>query len=244
MPNLALLQAFGLCRSLTFNYVSWSISAEMGMYLIFPLLIPVATRRRLSLLVCVTIFVTLTIISNRMESSWLIWSFDFGALRALPTFLLGMTAFQYRSPLGRLPWAAGWLLVVSAVFLGGCLLQWPRLALLPLIYIIGVLGIAASERPALRIACRIAPLGQLTYSLYMLHPLVQSVVLTGVGATFLKLRGYSMNLFVIGVMMLMLPIALLSLVFFERPARRWLTRLLGMSRTAPKEAMFTPDSRW
>jgi peptidoglycan/LPS O-acetylase OafA/YrhL len=243
-PNLLLLHAFGICRSLTFNYVSWSISAEMGMYVIFPLLAAIAVRRRLSLLVVAGMIALLSAASGRVGLSWLEWSFDFGVLRALPTFLLGMIAFQYRGSLGRVPWAAGWLLVACIVFVAGCMLNLPKLLLLPLVYAIGALGVAASERPSPRAAHRLAPLGQLTYSLYMLHPLVQSVVLTGIGAGFLKLRGTPMNLFVIATMVLMLPIAWLSLVLFERPARQWLTRLMGLRRASSEGAMFTPDSRW
>lgn len=243
-PNLLLLHAFDLCRSLTFNYVSWSISAEMGMYLVFPLLALIAVRRHLSLLVVAAIIALLTVTSDRTGLSWLEWSFDFGVLRALPSFLLGMIAFQYRGMLGRMPRAALLLLVACLLFVAGSLLQWPKLLLLPVVYAIGALGIAASEQPSSRVARRFAPLGQLTYSLYMLHPMVQSVLLTGIGAGLLKLRGVQMNLFVFATMVLMLPIAWISLVLFERPARHRLTRLMGMRRAPAEGAMFTPDSRW
>lgn len=244
VPNLLMLQAFGLCRSLTFNYVSWSISAEMGMYLLFPLLTLAAARRGLASLAVAALIGALTAASGPAGSSWLEWSFDFGVLRALPSFLLGMAAYQYRDVLARVPQAGNWLLLAFVAFLVGCLLQWSKLLLLPLIYAVGVLGVAASEQPASRVARRLAPLGQLTYSLYMLHPIVQSVLLTGIGAGLLKLRGASMNLFVATAMVLMLPIAWLSLVMFERPARRWLTRMVGGRRTSAKSPMFTADSQW
>jgi peptidoglycan/LPS O-acetylase OafA/YrhL len=245
VPNLLLLHAFGICSSLTFNYVSWSISAEMGMYALFPLLALIATRRYLSLVAVAVVIALLTAASQRTGWLWLEWSFDFGVLRALPTFLLGMISYHHRQLLGRVPRAAGWLLAACLLFLAGSLLQWPKLLLLLVIYTIGALGIAASEQPSSRAARRLAPLGQLTYSLYMLHPLVQTVLLTGIGATILKLRGLPMTLFVLAGLAAMVPIAWLSLVLFERPTRRWLTRLMGGKRAAPPEpAMFTPDSRW
>ena len=240
VPNLLLLHAFGFCKSLTFNYVSWSISAEMGMYLAFPLLALIAARR-VALPAVAAVLVLLTVVAG---TSWLEWSFDGGVLRALPSFLLGIIAFRHRSVLARVPGAAGWLLAACAVFLAACWLQCPKPLLLLMVYGIGALGIAASEQPASGPARRIAPLGQLTYSLYMLHPLVQTVLLTGVGATALKLQGMSMNLFVVGAMVLMLPIAWLSLVLFERPARRWATRRLGGRPARSGAALFTPDSRW
>lgn len=167
VPNLLLVHAFGPCSSLTFNYVSWSISAEMGMYLLFPVLAVIAARRTLALLVVVALVVLLTAVSTRSGWSWLEWSFDLGVLRALPTFLLGVISFRYRALLGRIPRASGWLLVALLAFLAGCLLQCPKLLLLPLVYAIGALGIAASEQPASRAARRFAPLGQLTY--FALH---------------------------------------------------------------------------
>jgi peptidoglycan/LPS O-acetylase OafA/YrhL len=244
IPNLFLLHAFGFCKSLTFNYVSWSISAEIGMYLLFPLLTLIAAGRYLPLIAVIGIIVALTVTANLLGSSWLDWSFDFGVLRALPSFILGMIAFHHRAGLAQVPRAAIWLLVACLAFIGASLLQCPKLLLLPLVYAIALLGIAASEQPSSRMARRLAPLGQLTYSLYMLHPLVQTVLLTGIGATLLKLQGLAMTLFVVGAMILMLPIAWLSLVLFERPARQWLTRRMGADRSRPESAIFTPDSRW
>lgn len=244
IPNLLLLHAFGFCQSLTFNYVSWSISAEMGMYLMFPLLALIAGSRYLPLIAAAGIIVALTVMAKLLGSSWLDWSFDFGVLRALPSFLLGMIAFHHRARLALVPRAAMWLLLACSAFIGASLLQCPKPLLLPLVYGIALLGIAASEQPSSRLARQLAPLGQLTYSLYMLHPLVQTVLLTGIGATLLRLQGLAMTLFVLGAMILMLPIAWLSLVLFERPARQWLTRLMGADRARTENATFTPDSRW
>jgi peptidoglycan/LPS O-acetylase OafA/YrhL len=244
LPNLLLLHAFGLCRGLTFNYVSWSISAEMGMYVLFPLIALIAARRQALLAVAVLIAL-LTLAARATGGSWLDWSFDFGALRAIPSFLLGAVAFQRRAALARVPQARVWLLAACVAFVAGCVLHAPRSLLLALVYVIGALGVAASEQPASAAARRVAPLGQLTYSLYMLHPLVQTVLLTGIGAGALKLRGAPMTLFVVAAMALMIPIAWASLALFERPARRGVTRLLGARpRRAPEPALFTPDSRW
>lgn len=243
LPNVMFLHSFGICKSLTFNYVSWSISAEMGMYLIFPYLVHISGRKSGP----VSIFIVLTVLfflSQEQSYSWLEWSFDFGVLRALPSFLLGMTAYRYRDELSKIPRAAVCLTVCCVLFVCACLLQTPKPLLLPLVYAIVLLGIGASEQPATVRARRLAPLGQLTYSLYMLHPLVQTVVLTGVGATVLKLHGVPMTLFVLATLPLMLPIAWLSLVIFERPVRQWLTRRLVVPPRDREGNLFTPDSRW
>ncbi len=244
LPNLLLLHSYNLCSNLTFNYVSWSISAEMGMYILFPLLAMLAVKRA-ALPVVVAIIVILTIVSERDGWLWLEWMFDGGVLRALPSFLLGVISYYHRQMLGRLPHAARWLGLACLVWFVGSMLQCPKMLMLPLVYGIGGLGIAASEQPSSLIARRVALLTQTTYSLYMLHPLVQSVLLTGIGAGALKLTGVAMNLFVLAAMVLLIPISWLSLVFFERPSRRWVTKKLAKPRRAPPEnAMFTPDSRW
>lgn len=249
VPNLLLVHAFGVCSGLSFNFVSWSISAEMGMYLLFPLLAIIAARRYLSLVVVVALIAGLTIVSQRTGWAWLEASYDGGVVRALPTFLLGMISYHHRHLLGRIPRAGAWLLAFALLFLAGSLLHWPKLLLLPVMYAIAALGVAASEQPASRVARGTAPISQLTYGLYMLHPLVQSVVLTGIGATLLQLRGVPMTLFVFAGIALLLPLSWLSLMLIERPARRWLTRLMGSRRAerpkaAPEPALFTPDSRW
>lgn len=244
VPNLLLLHAYGFCSNLTFNYVSWSISAEMGMYLLFPLMAFIAARRVVGLLVVAALIAVLTAISAPTGWLWVEWSFDLGVVRALPSFLLGVTSFHYRHLLGRIPWAAGWLLIAFIVYLVGCVLQWPKMPMLALVYGIAALGVGASEQPPSRLARQVALIGQLTYSLYMLHPLVQTVLLTGIGATILKLDGWAMNLFVVFGIALMLPVSWVSLMFFERPARRWLTQLIGKRRPRPEPALFTPDSRW
>lgn len=244
VPNLLLLHAFGPCSSLTFNYVSWSISAEMGMYILYPLLAILAGRRYLAPVVVAGIVALLSIMTARADVFWLEWSFDGGVLRALPSFLLGATGFTHRATLARIPRARLWLTAAFLLYVVGCLLQWPKLPMLLLIYGTAMLGIAASEQGASRLARGIAPIGQLTYSLYMLHPLVQAVLLTGVGATFLRLEGWTMTLFAFGGIALMVPISWVSLVVFERPTRRWVTRLMQKRPLHAEPALFTPDSRW
>src|SRR5580700_2561778 len=46
LPNVFLLQAFGVCHIYNWNIPSWSISAEWGAYLVFPFLALWISRRR------------------------------------------------------------------------------------------------------------------------------------------------------------------------------------------------------
>lgn len=47
-PNILFLQAFDTCQSLTFNKPSWSISAEMAMYVALPAFFWITMRRPLA----------------------------------------------------------------------------------------------------------------------------------------------------------------------------------------------------
>ena len=68
----------------------------------------------------------------------------------------------------------------------------------------------------------LAPLGILTYSLYMLHPAVRTVGLK-VGEIG-RLPG---NLTITLCAAVLIPVSYASYILFERPARRWINGLGG-----------------
>jgi peptidoglycan/LPS O-acetylase OafA/YrhL len=53
VPNILLVHATGICDAVSYNAVSWSISAEMFMYLLFPLFLYVQRRSAASLAIAV-----------------------------------------------------------------------------------------------------------------------------------------------------------------------------------------------
>ena len=46
VPNILFIHAWGVCKSQTWNFVSWAISAEMGMYIALPLLFWITGKGR------------------------------------------------------------------------------------------------------------------------------------------------------------------------------------------------------
>ena len=80
------------------------------------------------------------------------------------------------------------------------------------------------------IATRLAPFGQLTYSIYMLHMLVL-VVSQYLAANVLQLEGPAHTAFMIVAVAAVFPLGYLSFVVFETPARRWIT---GRRPQAPR----------
>src|SRR3954452_336502 len=93
--NLMLLQAWGVTDHLSFNSPSWSISAEFFCYLIFPLLMLLARKVHPLVLAAIVAALYLVLAHGHLP----IWqersqmygaNYDYGMLRALPSFLNGI----------------------------------------------------------------------------------------------------------------------------------------------------------
>lgn len=228
--NAAAVHAWGVCKGLTFNHVSWSISAEMAMYLLFPVLfLPLLRMHKLApagagLVAMAALFAVGP--AGPEHRMWHEWTHDFGVLRAVPAFLIGMTLGACRQQLARLLPRAPWILAAAgAAFVVGLVTSAPREILLLDAYLIGAAALAADIQG--RVAPwikKIAPLGALTYGIYMLHPLLRTVLLAVVAGKVLHLHGQAANAFIVLSGILVIPTAWISLVLFEKPTRRILSR--------------------
>jgi peptidoglycan/LPS O-acetylase OafA/YrhL len=204
LPNLLMLQAFNTCDHLSFNGPSWSISAEMGLYLALPLLLALSRRRTLTLALAVGSALSLFVLYGR---AWTDWTYHFGVVRALPSFLLGLTLARSDGLLAKLPAPRFLLIPVFAGFVAASLLPVHELARLVLVYLIVALALAADRRGDVHGLVRgLAPLGRLTYSLYMLHMPVALVLISGAAKHVLGLTGAAMNGWVIATGVLVLPV--------------------------------------
>ncbi len=234
VPNFLAIHAFGVCQALSFNNVSWSISAELGLYVLFPITLLIIGRRpRIGLALALGLAIGLFAFDNAAygKTIWTERTYDFGVVRALPGFVLGMSAFGCRDWIRRLPAAQLIFAVLLVLLFMGCLLGWPKVALLPLAYATPLAGYAADQRKAAgRLVRLLAFGGILTYSLYMIHPLVGVVFIKLIGIRLLGLSGTSLNAWIVFWMFSLMPIAYASYVWFERPLRRWLSG----ARTASK----------
>lgn len=95
----------------------------------------------------------------------------------------------------------------------------PNGLLIGLAYLLPAFAIAADRRGAGPWVRRLAPLGQLTYSMYLIHGLVITAALNAIADKLLHLRGVAM----IGATALswlaVLMLSRWSLAWFETPAR-------------------------
>lgn len=184
VTNVLLLQGLGVNPQNWLNFASWSISAEFAAYVIFAVVVSrIGTAVWPWLLPIVAGPVVLAAISPDGMNA----TFDYGLVRCLYGFALGVVCFDLRerfpvlrarlTPPGE-TWleTASLLLVVGYVSLAGSSV--PLQVASPLVFTLVVLVFA---REAGGVSRRLTVpfmlmIGTLTYSIYMLHPLVRAVV--------------------------------------------------------------------
>jgi peptidoglycan/LPS O-acetylase OafA/YrhL len=91
--NLSLTHAWGFVDHLSFNAPSWSISAEWFLYLCAPLFLAIAYKTSMLARFGLVVFFTLIMTMYRRQiglGDWTEASFDYGNLRAVPSFFLGI----------------------------------------------------------------------------------------------------------------------------------------------------------
>ncbi len=107
LPNVFLLQAFGVCHIYNWNIPSWSISAEWGAYLLFPFLaVWISRQRRLApILLAIGVVAAWVCIEYALPRKNplnpaipvphnLNTTFDYGWLRGVAGFSAGMVMYQ------------------------------------------------------------------------------------------------------------------------------------------------------
>lgn len=221
LPQALLIHAFDICANSTFNRVSWSISAEMAMYALFPLFLLLARYLR-GLLIPIAVFIALGL--TALDPTWLRQTFAGGWIRAVPSFLFGITLFRFRCLLPHwmgvpmLGWIAGIALFCAA------LVRASDLMMLALAWAWVAFAYAADlSRRAGALVRALSPLGQLTYSIYMLHPVMMTIGITVIGTGLLSLDGLLLNIWIVFLFLFPFPMmSAASYHYFENPLRRWL----------------------
>ena len=223
-----LLHSFISCGR-PFNGVTWSISAEMVMYIAFPIVAIVGARSALLLLGIglTSLTVMMTVVASQHEwnllgSSWIELS---PVLRALPSFVFGAALFYNRSVVSRLP-APGFILAVATACLIVAMMSGvSQLITLLLVYTVAIAAVAADLEGVPSATVRsFAPLGQLTYSIYMWHLLFISFLLNAIGDKFLHGNALFTAILVVTCYICIFITSYLSFFYIETPARRWIDK--------------------
>ena len=230
--NLTMTHAMGLAYSIV--PPSWSISTEWAAYLLFPFSILVAMwlPRRYALIGVAVSFAVLAAVA--FGPYWMIHTRHFPGqlnvvhsyapgttLRCLASFYLGLVAYRFRE---LMPSRASTMLLVLAV---GLLCF--RDTDLPLIAVFACLIMALShdEGPVARVLqSRVAYwLGVVSFALYLVHDLVQKILLKSFPVWGFDL-GLSRMTWVVISIALSIGIAALAHYFYEKPSRAWARDLI------------------
>lgn len=226
LPNLLMTHAWNMTKDITFNYPSWSISAEWAAYLIFPAVIWLARHGGPYALIAVSFSIVAVLETLRWKGlmpDWTLVTSDGGAVRAMPSFVLGAAVFglleRYRPSIKTFTLAY----VLFVLVLAGILFRVDnRVAIL--LFAATMAAAAAAEMNGARgiITSRfMVYMGDASYAMYMLHPLIGTVLITIVARRILHLEDFNLMLF---CMLVAVPanlvIAPLVYSWFERPVRR------------------------
>ena len=179
--NLFALHGFGVLEELTLNYPSWSISAEIAAYVLFPILAypclfwprkvlaGVGAGVFLAVVVAVELAPEHLFPTNVRGQKLTSLTYNFSVLRVLPEFLLGIIVCRCLSEAHRLSSAVSllWLGAIIGVMVV-CLLTGQDWAfVLAGTALVGLLFVGQFQPPNWMIF-----LGTISYSVYMVHALV------------------------------------------------------------------------
>lgn len=238
--NLLLIQAWGVSDRLSFNIVSWSISAEWFLYLTFPLWLWLARtlKFRFSIAVLIVWFIAIRFLEQRFGLvPWNDRTYQFAMIRAVPTFFLGIALWMvWKDHLSERTCPTAITYALSA---GALALMWVRvpgellIVAFAAVILTGAMVPSATATSAGDSLSRL--LGNASYGLYMWHHLIGTILFA-----LLNPRGATMTAAVVfGATAASVIVSILSFQLFESPIKRVilnaLARLPGTGTTPSKK---------
>jgi peptidoglycan/LPS O-acetylase OafA/YrhL len=207
------------------NAVSWSIGVEMALYLLFPLLVLASTRPQLLRVATIVALGAACYMSLWLDGGW---STLTPIARGFPCFLFGVMLFFERNLLRKMgSWTStaapiSLFLTATAMFL-----EIHNMLILAGVLITVTFATSAdlngySWSMGLD---KLAPYGQISYSLYMWHTIFITVIMGSISATILQLDSAGSPFMLMACYLLIYFCSVASLIYFEVPARRFVSNL-------------------
>ncbi len=235
--HVLLVQNWGLTQSLSWNHPAWSISTELGAYLLFPLAV-VAVRweamRPLALLTCIGLAVLLLHSLFTMAGAETLGEQipRLGLLRCIIQFGIGlMLANLWLAWRGRRAIAPACGLIAAMAFAATMPAGLPETLMLPLAFAAMLLALALDSGPVARLlaARPIVWLGDVSYATYLVHfPLLIALKLVAVGDDLQIAPG----IFVTYLLVLLVLSGTLYR-WLEKPAQSWINAQTPFKKREP-----------
>ncbi|PYE86337.1 peptidoglycan/LPS O-acetylase OafA/YrhL [Phyllobacterium leguminum] len=243
IPNLLLIQAWGVSHELTFNFVSWSLSAEWFSYLLLPLIL-VANRLAgakglITLLILwIVLLETLTalhIMPNRHWQEADTW----GAWRVFADFTAGalICVLASRTRLTLISRWPAWLVMLAA-----CVLMQHGVnayySMAVMAFAVFLAAVAERNDQTTPVYPRwLRPFAAVSFGIYLWHPVVEAVMFGLVWKRLVAPLGIvDFYAFLPLPMIITMIVAVLSYRWLEKPAGDWFLNRLGLRRPASTSA--------
>jgi peptidoglycan/LPS O-acetylase OafA/YrhL len=253
--NLLLIQSFNIHDYLTWNGPAWSISVEMGAYVVFAAVMVLAPRRFVPISLIIIVGGALIVLFNAPR--FMNTTFNFGFPRAAYGFFLGCLVHRVwvRKPPTFSPAVASWLQAACLVLVGVYVsyADGPWTVAAPLFFAVSI-WIFAEERGLISRLLSVRPmlaLGHWSYSIYMVHMFVITIMLILARKAHIMPGGRRIDfgsmwlndLFALAILALIVALSVVTYRFIEIPGRdsvnAWLARRKvskpAVSRVSPAD---------
>lgn len=231
--HLLLVQAWGLAPSASFNHPSWSISAEWFAYLSFPAVAALAWRLRerpvlavaLAMLVMTVLYIGFEALAGFPLTEA---TFQWGALRIVPTFLLGSALYLAwrKGTVVRPGVALAGVIIAAGTVVAAASLKRPDLMIVLALGLM-VLSVAGLDQAGKGVMSNrvLVYLGEISFATYMIYVPWKWVYLKA-AETVLHVPAHQLPFvwWLVGLVALV-PLSMLAHHVIERPFRRIFRRL-------------------
>ncbi|QNK63478.1 acyltransferase [Pedobacter sp. PAMC26386] len=251
LPNIFLLQSFGVTKIYSWNIPSWSISAEWAAYLLFPIIALSINKKKIFSVILLIILIVVAYYAimyllprkNPLHSSIpvphnLNTTFDYGYLRGIAGFTAGILVYiTYELRFIRKAFSHDIvsLLIIIAITMSMHFSLNDGITVF--LFALLVLSFTANNGLFYKLCKRksLQFLGDISYSVYLMQIFLQEPFshniylpgITGIGRGKQNIDFSSGVMYCIGYLILLILISYITYQWVERPSRRFINRIWG-----------------